>query len=188
MPRAGLSTERVTAEAAALADEVGLDNLSLAVLATRVGVQVPSLYKHIDGLDALRQLLAVSAREDLADALGSAAIGKAGGDAVDAVAAAYRRWAAQHPGRYSAIQRVPNADDTRDATAGERAVRVIFDVLAGYGLTGDDAVDATRALRAGMHGFVSLEAAGGFGMPVDVDRSYERLIAGLKRALSTWVA
>ena len=29
-----------------------------------------------------------------------------------------------------------------------------------------------------MHGFVSLEAAGGFAMPQDLDESYRRLVAG----------
>ena len=48
------------------------------------------------------------------------------------------------------------------------------------------AVDATRACRAALHGFVSLEAAGGFGLPVDVDRSYERLIDALDVSLSGW--
>ena len=59
-------------------------------------------------------------------------------------------------------------------------------VLRGYGLDGDDAVDATRALRSALHGFVSLEQAGGFGLPVDVDRSYDQLVLALDLALSSW--
>ena len=51
-------------------------------------------------------------------------------------------------------------------------------MLAGYGLTGDDDIHAIRGLRALMHGFVSLEAAGGFAMPLDLDESYRRLVAG----------
>ncbi|MFM9878424.1 MAG: TetR-like C-terminal domain-containing protein [Rhodoglobus sp.] len=48
--------------------------------------------------------------------------------------------------------------------------------LSGYGLTGDDEIDAIRSLRSALHGFVALEAAGGFGLPLDVDRSYTRLV------------
>jgi hypothetical protein len=65
-------------------------------------------------------------------------------------------------------------------------LRVVFAVLTGYRLTGEDAVDATRALRATLHGFVVLEAGGGFGMPVSVDRSYDRLVDGLEATLSRW--
>jgi len=57
-------------------------------------------------------------------------------------------------------------------------------VLEGYGIEGDDAIDVTRSLRAALHGFVSLEAAGGFGLPADVDRSFDRLIHGLVKAVT----
>jgi AcrR family transcriptional regulator len=46
MPRVGLTHERVVAEAAVVADEVGLESLTLAAVAKRVGVAIPSLYKH----------------------------------------------------------------------------------------------------------------------------------------------
>jgi hypothetical protein len=52
-------------------------------------------------------------------------------------------------------------------------------VLRAYELEGDDLVDATRALRATLHGFVAIELAGGFGLPTDVDRSFERAVDGL---------
>jgi catechol 2,3-dioxygenase-like lactoylglutathione lyase family enzyme len=65
--------------------------------------------------------------------------------------------------------------------ASEAVLGTVLAVLAERGLTGEDAIDATRALRAALHGFVALEAAGGFGMPQDVGRSFARLVAGLDR-------
>ena len=47
-------------------------------------------------------------------------------------------------------------------------------------------IDATRALRSTLHGFVTLELAGDFALPVDVDRSFARLIRGLVTALANW--
>jgi AcrR family transcriptional regulator len=186
VPRAGLTTTRVAEEAEALADEVGLGNLSLAAIAARLDVRVPSLYKHVNGLDALHSLIEARAKSELGKAMARSAVGVASGDAVDALAAAYRAWAKAHPGRYEATLAAPKADDAASVAASERAVRVVFDALAGYGLTGDDAIDATRALRAALHGFVALEAAGGFGLPQDVDRSFARLVAALKLSLATW--
>lgn len=58
--------------------------------------------------------------------------------------------------------------------------------MSSLGLNGDDAVDAIRALRAVLHGFVSLEAQGGFGLSADVDRSFDRLLAGLVVRLADW--
>lgn len=58
--------------------------------------------------------------------------------------------------------------------------------LAGFCLAGDDAIDATRALRAALHGFVGLERAGGFGLPADINRSFDRLFSALAAAIATW--
>jgi AcrR family transcriptional regulator len=176
------------AAAAELADETGWERLTLAALAARLGVRLPSLYKHIDSLDGLRRDVAVLAVTELGAAMSAAAVGRAGGEAVRAVADAYRDYGTAHPGRYAATVRAPAADDAAHTAAAESVLRVVLAVLAGYGLTGDDAVDATRALRAALHGFVTLETGGGFGMPVDVDRSYARLIDGFDATLCRWAS
>jgi ABC-type amino acid transport substrate-binding protein len=67
--------------------------------------------------------------------------------------------------------------------AGDAVMRTILAMLAERGLADDAAIDAARVLRASLHGFVTLEAAGGFGLPRDVDRTYERLVAWLDRGL-----
>ena len=185
MARAGLSEDRVVVEAERIADEVGLSRLTLAALAESLGVRQPSLYKHIDGMDALQRSIAVRAKTELGEVLGRAAVGKAGDDAIRALSMAYRRWALEHPGRYSATVRAPQPGDTDDEAASAAVVGVVFDVLAGYDLHGIDAIDATRALRSTLHGFIALESSGGFGLPVDIDRSFERLVDGLVVALTS---
>ena len=186
MPRAGLTTATVVAEAARLADEVGLDRLTLAAVAQRLGVALPSLYKHIRNLRALHQQLSVLALGELTAALTAAAVGKAGRDALHALAGAYRAYAHRHPGRYAATLRAPDPGDPAHVAAGEAAVRVLYAVLDGYGLSGERAVDAARCLRSALHGFVALEAADGFKLPQDLDRSYDRLVDALHRAFLTW--
>lgn len=188
MPRAGLSTGKVIAEAAALADEAGYDKLTLAAVAERTGVRLPSLYKHVASLDALRQGVAALATRELADTMTAAAVGRAGSDALRAVADSYRDYGRAHPGRYAATIRAPRPDNAGHNAAAEAVLHVVLAVLAGYGITGDDAIDATRALRAALHGFLALEAGGGFGMPHDIDRSYQRFITAFDTALNNWAA
>lgn len=185
MPRAGLSEERVIAEAERIADDVGLPNLTLAALAGNLGVRQPSLYKHIGGMDALQRSISLRAKFDLADVLGRAAVGKSTDTAVRAICFAYRDWAQRHPGRYAATVRAPEPGDAEDEAAAAEAVGIVLDVLAGYGLGGVDAIDAARALRSALHGFIALEAAEGFGLPADIDRSFTRLVEGLIVALRT---
>ena len=186
MPRAGLTRERVAEEAAVVADDVGLDRLTLAAVAERLGVRLPSLYKHIDSLDGLRRDVAVRATRELGDAVIEAAVGRSGDDALRALARAYRDYSRRHPGRYAATVRAPSRDDPEHTAAADAVLRVVLAVLAGYGLEGDDAIDGARALRAGLHGFVTLEAAGGFGLPQDVDRSFDRMVGALDSALAGW--
>ena len=165
MPRAGPNEAIVVEEAERLVDELGLPCLTMAGLAGRLGVRQPSLYKHVENLDGLRRSLAVRAKRQLADALGHASVGWSERDAILSVSQVYRAWAHEHPGRYVAAQRAPQSGDAEDEAASAAVVGVVFDILAGYGLDGDDAVDAARALRSALHGFVSLEAAGGFSLP-----------------------
>ncbi len=186
MPRAGLSEERVVEEAARLADEVGYEALTLAGVAASFGVRLPSLYKHVKGLDALRGLVAVLAVRELAEELGRAAVGKSGNAALRALADAYRSYARHHPGRYAATLRAPESGDDALRAASEAVLQIVFAVLDGYGLSGADLVDATRVLRSTLHGFVSLESAGGFGIPQDVDRSFDRVVASLDAAFRSW--
>jgi AcrR family transcriptional regulator len=178
MPRAGLDSTRVIQEAEVLADEVGIANVTLAAIAARLGVKVPSLYKHIDGLDALQHQIAVRARAELTTVFEDAAAG-----GLPSLATAYRSWAHEHPGRYPAILRAPSPDDSVDLAISARAIDVIYGILAEFGITDDEAIDATRMLRSALHGFVSLEAAGGFGLPQDVDRSFERMVGALMHTI-----
>jgi AcrR family transcriptional regulator len=175
MPRVGLDTEAVVRAAEQLADADGLGALTLAGLARRLGVRPPSLYAHIDGLEDLRRRLGVRGVRRLTAALQSAAAGRARREALLAVAEAYRAFAHAHPGLYAALQRAPDPDDAEAVTAAAEAVNVFGAILRGYGLEEDDAIHAIRLVRAALHGFVSLEAAEGFGLPVDLNETFVRL-------------
>lgn len=186
MARAGLNEERVVEAAELIADEVGLSRLTLSSLADRLGVRQPSLYKHVEGMEGLQRSIAVRAKIELGQVLAREAVGKARGDAIKAMSTAYRHWAKEHPGRYVATLRAPVPGDIEDDAASRAVVRVVFDVLVGYNLIDEDAVDATRALRSALHGFVTLETGSGFGLPVDIDRSFDRLIDGIVTAFDGW--
>ena len=181
MPRAGLSREAVTDLAVELVDSTpdGFTTLTLAAVAARAGVAVPSLYKHVGSLAELRRAVALVGLFELLRRSSAATVGVAGEDALRALGRAIRAFAGEHPGLYAATQVAPDLDDPAASALAQTAadtVAVVAAVLRGFDLPEQRTVDAVRATRAAVHGFVELEAHGGFGMPDDVDRSFEALL------------
>jgi AcrR family transcriptional regulator len=180
MPRAGLDTDTVVTAAASVADAEGLEAVTLARLAADLGVRAPSLYAHVPGgLPEVRRRLAARGAAELAVALGAAAAGRARGEALAAVAGAYRAYASAHPGTYAAAQRAADLDQAE----AKPVVDIVVAVLRGYGLAGDDAIHATRIVRAALHGFAALETDRGFGIELDLDETFARLVAVLDAGL-----
>ncbi len=184
MPRAGLTTERVIDEAAAIADRDGLAAVTLARLADDLGVRPPSLYKHVANLDAVHRALSVRGLSEANARTQRATIGKSRDEALFALAHAYWQFARDRPGLYAASLRAAGPGENDIAAAGQAMLATVTAVLAGYGVKGDDALHATRALRAIIHGFVSLDAAGGFRLKLDLNESFDRLLSAFARDLA----
>lgn len=186
MARAGVTPGRIVDVAAGLADTQGWDSLTLAGIASELGVSVPSLYKHVDGLGGVRRLVTVRAVGELAEVVTTAVVGRAGSDALPPLCHAYRGYAVHHPGRYAATVAAPAPDDQAHRAAADRVLLPVLAVLGGYGIPEGRRVDAARLLRATLHGFVTLELGGGFGLPEDVDTSFDGAVRALDAALSDW--
>jgi AcrR family transcriptional regulator len=177
--RTRLDRQAVLQAARALVDRVGPDGLTLAALARALGIQVPSLYNHISGLPGLQRDLALLATRELAAAVTGSIIGLSGDDAVLAFAFAYRQFVLTYPGLYGLMLRTDYSSITSDpelADESARLVGIVVAVLAAYGLRGDDALHAVRGIRAAIHGFATLEAAGNFALALDHDESFRRLM------------
>lgn len=173
----GVDRGQVVDAAVDLVERDGLPALSMAGVAEVLDVRSPSLYSHVEGLAGLRRAVALEAVRRLGDAMAAATVDRDGPDAVRALARAYRHFALVHPGLYAAMLPVPQGtDDVEGYAAFAAPVDVVASAFAGMSVLAGDRVGVIRAFRSALHGFVSLEAGGGFGMPLDVDQSFELLI------------
>ena len=183
--RVGLDSATVVEAAARLVDEEGIEQLTLSRLAERLGIRTPSLYNHITSLAGLKHDLTLYCLRDLLDRLLRATSGKARAEAVIALADTYRAYGRETPGRYAFSLQAPDPGDQEVLEISQQLVDVVQAVLAPYALGEEGAIHAIRSLRSIVQGFISLEIAGGFGMPVDMDASFHWLInlfiAGLSR-------
>ena len=184
MPRAGLTRDDVVAAAAGLSDEKGYAELTMGLLAERLGVRTPSLYKHVDGLADLQHQLATLAMTQLGDQIRDALQGTAGLDALTALLTATRAYVTAHPGRYTATVGAEFAGpDDPLLAASARVLESIAAVLRGYGIAEDEMTHAIRTLRCTFHGFAALQASQGFQWSGDPDESFQWMIGFLDRGL-----
>ena len=154
--KAGISRSDVLDAAIEVADADGLGGLTLAAVASRLGIRTPSLYAHIDGIAGLKRLMAVEGAALLGTALEDGAAGALGADALAAFMRAYRGFAHRNPGLYEASQSdAPHPDDDpAHAAALEGPVRV-GDVTQGPSLADLDAdrpgpQDLPECVRGGL--------------------------------------
>ena len=184
MPRAGLSRDDVVAAAAELIDEIGYHELTMGLLAQRLGVRAPSLYKHVDGLADLQHRVATLAMTQLGDAVRDAMQGRAGRDALTALLTATRAYVTAHPGRYTAtIGAEFTGPDDPLLAASARVIDSIAAVLRGYGVGEAEMVHAIRTIRCTLHGFAALQASRGFQWSGDPDETFDWMIGFIDRGL-----
>lgn len=191
-PASKLSRDAIVNAALTFLDREGWDALTINALAIHLGTKGPSLYNHVDNLDDLRRTVRMRVIDDILQMLSTVAAGRTRDDAVMAMASAYRSYAHHHPGRYSAFTRMPlGGDDPEFTSASHAAAAPVIDVLASYGLDGQDAFYSALEFWAALHGFVLLEMTGVMdsgvmsqgGLQVDPDAVFSdmvlRLAAGM---------
>ena len=178
MPRAGLTAADVVQAAADIADERGYQQLTIGLVAARLGIRAPSVYKHVSGLAELQHRLATRAMAELGDAVATAVAGRAGRDALAGLARACRDYVVAHPGRYAATvgAEFNGPGDPLLAAAG-RVIELIAAVLRGYCIPEPDLVHAIRTVRCVLHGWCMLQLTNAFQWSGDVERSFEQLIS-----------
>lgn len=185
--KAGLQLKDVVDAATLIADRDGLDAATLSAVARELGIKTPSLYNHVAGLEGLRRQLAMRGSRILLEEFERAIGDKTGTDALRMVALVDRDFARHHPGLYESFLPAPRqTDDPELYDAMAEPVFAIAHVLLDMGIPQGEAVHLIRAMRAMLHGFLDLEAKDGFGLPVDIDASFDAavdmMIAGIEKA------
>jgi AcrR family transcriptional regulator len=172
-----LNRERVVARAIEMADAAGdVKGITMTALASALDIRVPSLYNHIKNLEDLRSAMAEAAARDLIDRLRSAAAGKIGREALLAMAFAYRQYSQDHPGIYPLTISAPEPGEERMVALAQELLQILLLVLGSMGISGEQALHVVRGIRSILHGFTSLEVAGGFKMDLDREESLRRLV------------
>ncbi|MFF2480820.1 TetR/AcrR family transcriptional regulator [Paenibacillus sp. NPDC058071] len=187
-PRAGIDLPIIVQAAAELADERGLQEVTLASLAQKLGVRSPSLYNHIDGLGGLRIKLAIHGLKIMREQLLRAAAGRSGEEAALALGRAYIEFALARPGLYEAALAPHQQEDGELKEVSDELLELLLRIVEAYDLERQTAIHLARGLRSLLHGFASLKSKGGFGLPYDltdsIDTALRAYLAGIRNQYS----
>ena len=189
MPRkARIDKPTILVTAANLINKEGSDALSLNRLASELGIKPPSLYNHIKGLaDLLLELSTLNAH-NIGECLTESVIGKSGDDAILSMAYAYRNYIKTNQGLYLLTLKSSNNLELNSIElqrAEKRVVSIVQRVLASYHLSDENTLHTIRSFRSVVHGFTTLEIAGGFGLKLNCDISFRHLIDMFIRELNS---
>ena len=159
----------IVAAARALLESEGPEALSMRRVADHLGIRAPSLYRHLPDKAALEAAIVSEGLAEQGRAFAAALAGAPDAPLV-ALAAAYRRFARDHPHLYRLMTEGPLPRDMLTPGVEAEAARPLLAAV------GDDA-DLARAVWAFAHGMSILEIDGRFPPGADLDAAWR---AGLK--------
>jgi AcrR family transcriptional regulator len=180
-----ISRETIVQAAREMIEAEGLERLSINVLAEKLGVKTPSLYRYVGDKTGLLRAVNEDTIAGLFAVLGEAL--SSPGPAEErllAVALAYRQYAHQHPITYG-LAFTNTIPELRPDEAEQERAALPYQALMAEVSGEADSLAALRGMLALIHGFAMLELAQQYRRGGDLDaafvQSVQAYIAGWKR-------
>ncbi|BCA85031.1 TetR family transcriptional regulator [Enterococcus saigonensis] len=173
MKRRDLTPEKIIITYIALAEKMGLAQVSFPRLAEALAIKPPSLYNHFKNLTDLKVHTAIFLHERLHEYLTSQLIGKTKEAALLAYGEAYRRFALKYQAVYELLNTIPSFNNDALLLAGRKNTSLLSQLLASFGLSEEEVLMESRGFRSLLHGYVSLSQLGYFqNVMLDSDESF----------------
>lgn len=163
-----VSKSLVIETASKIADEQGLNNLSLKAVAEKLNVRTPSLYNHIESLDDLLREVAHKGMRSMNEQMAQAAIGKSGDIALKGVSVEYLNFIIEHPGMYETIQWATWHGTNETAQIFENYIKILSTIISSYSFPSKCTDEILNLFTGFLHGFTTLQVRYAFSDPQKV--------------------
>ena len=185
MARAGLDKNAIIEKAAELANEVGLENITLKLIADTFGIQTPSLYNHIKSLDDIKKQIMLFGWKQMEKEILLSVVGVSGYDALRVMCYAFYEYATNNPGVFNAMLWYNKYQDeeTRDAT--KQLFEVLFRIMGTLDISDEKINHFIRTFRGFLEGYALLVNNGAFGNPISVRESFELSVEVILNGMKT---
>lgn len=190
MKRAGIDKETIIRSAAQLVNQAGMEQITMKMLADKLGIKPPSLYNHIKGLEDLKKQLMIFGWTQAKEKLLLSLAGVSGYDAIKAMCYAFYDYATENTGLFEVMLWYNKFQNEEAAEATAELLAVIFKVTRSLDIPDNYCFHLIRTFRGFLEGFFLLVNNGSFGHPLPITDSFEIsvniLIAGIKELAHEW--
>lgn len=152
-----ITKEAVIQAASDIADERGLNDLSLKAIAEKLNIRTPSLYNHITSLNDLLRAVAHNGMRQMNEQMKQTAIGKTGAIAIKAAAVEYLNYMIIHPGVYETIQWAAWHGTEETADIFDDYLSLLTTLIGSCGFPTEHTDEILAMLTGLIHGFTTLQ-------------------------------
>lgn len=180
----GVNEDRIIETSAKLLEEVGMENLTLKMIADKLQIKSPSLYNHVTGLDDIKTKLMIYGWNQIEDKMIHAAAGIFGYDALRSMSYAFYDYATSNKGIFNAMLWYNKYENAITKQTTSRLFDLLFKILTSLNISQENINHIIRTLRSFLEGYALLVNNNAFGHSLPVkesfDLSVEIVINGIK--------
>ncbi len=173
MSKNNISKELIIETSALISNSVGLDNLSLKMIAEELNIKSPSLYNHISGLDDIKYQLMVYGWKQMEEKMIYSAIGVSGYKALSNMCNAFYEYTTNNRGVFTAMLWYNKYESEELENATTRLFNMVFKVMKPLNINDDNINHIIRTLRSFLEGFSLLVNNNAFGNPISIKESFD---------------
>lgn len=177
-----VSQDELVAAIRRIAEQDGIDAVTMSSVASAVGVRTPSLYKRAAHRHNLLRLAADDAARELVAGLADMSTADSEpAESLASLARALRAFAATAPRVSALLFAAPSEQAAPSPSASDPLLRILMTAVSAA--VPGDPLPAARTLTAWIYGFSTMEQAGAFRLGGDVDEAFEFGLDALLRAI-----
>lgn len=180
----GVNEDRIIEVSAKLSEEVGMENLTLKMIADELKIKSPSLYNHIASLDDIKTKLMIYGWKQIEDKMINAAAGVSGYNALRSMSYAFYDYATNNKGIFNAMLWYNKYENEITKQTTSRLFDLLFKILTSLHISQENINHIIRTLRSFLEGYALLvnNKAFGYSLPIkeSFDLSVEIIINGIK--------
>jgi hypothetical protein len=173
MSKNNISDELVIETSAKLSNKVGLENLSLKMIAEELNIKSPSLYNHISSLDNIKERLMIYGWKQIENKMIYSSVGVSGYEALKNMCYAFYDYATNNKGIFTAMLWYNKYENEEKKNTTTRLFDMLFKVMNSLNIRDDNINHIIRTLRSFLEGFSLLVNNNAFGNPISIKKSFD---------------